>query len=568
VTSLIELRVLEGPNLYFPRAAIKLTLDISPLASAPTSTAERLARRIGLSGARPGEPDTGFRQRFALRAVARLVRAIAHESGAVRLAVRVRPTHDPHVVVVAYPWRHRVRAEEMGRAVAAVLDAVPGAGVEEAVGRAAEQVAASPEGPVPHTITPQIPVVAVTGTNGKTTTSRMIAHIARTGGKVVGWSNTDGIYLDGRLVEAGDYSGPSGAGTVLGLPGVEFAVTETARGGILLKGIGVTRNDVSVVTNVSADHLGLQGIDTLDQLAEVKAVVPRITRRRGWAVLNGDDPRVFAMRSVIRARPWVFSRDPNSPAIRETLDERGRATTVIDGWVAVLRPGADPDPLVELVEVPMTLAGLSRFNVENALAAASAALAAGIPRETVVEGLRSFRPDAEHNPGRMNLFTVPLAEPVGGAATVVIDLAHNEAGLEALLEIMAGVRAPGARLLLGLGAVGDRTDELLGRLGEIGGMGADVVAIGHKERYLRGRTREELDGLLRDGAERVGVTDVTSYDTEVECLAGLVAQARPGDVVGLMCHAQRQEVYAWIEQHGGTPDSPEDLGAKVRAATG
>jgi cyanophycin synthetase len=355
---------------------------------------------------------------------------------------------------------------------------------------------------------------------------------------------------------------------VLGLPGVEFAVTETARGGILLKGIGVTRNDVSVVTNVSADHLGLQGIDTLDQLAEVKAVVPRITRRRGWAVLNGDDPRVFAMRSVIRARPWVFSRDPNSPAIRETLDERGRATTVIDGWVAVLRPGADPDPLVELVEVPMTLAGLSRFNVENALAAASAALAAGIPRETVVEGLRSFRPDAEHNPGRMNLFTVPLAEPVGGAATVVIDLAHNEAGLEALLEIMAGVRAPGARLLLGLGAVGDRTDELLGRLGEIGGMGADVVAIGHKERYLRGRTREELDGLLRDGAERVGVTDVTSYDTEVECLAGLVAQARPGDVVGLMCHAQRQEVYAWIEQHGGTPDSPEDLGAKVRAATG
>ena len=212
MTSLIELRVLEGPNLYFPRATIKLTLDISPLASAPTATAERLARRIGLPGARPGEPDTGFRQRFALRAVARLVRAIAHESGAVRLAVRVRPTHDPHVVVVAYPWRHRERAEEMGRAVAEVLDAVPGADVEEAVGRAAEQVAASPEGALPHTITPEIPVVAVTGTNGKTTTSRMIAHIARTGGQVVGWSNTDGIYLDGALVEAGDYSGPSGAG--------------------------------------------------------------------------------------------------------------------------------------------------------------------------------------------------------------------------------------------------------------------------------------------------------------------------------------------------------------------
>ncbi|HEX3929550.1 MAG TPA: Mur ligase family protein [Nocardioides sp.] len=563
MTSLTELRVLEGPNLYFPRAAIKATLDIEGLASAPTATAERLARRIGLAGARPGEPDTGFRQRFALRAVARLVREIARESGTVRLAVRVRPTSDPHLVVVAYPWRHRERAQEMARAVADVLDAVPGEDVEWAVGRAAERVAASAEGERPHTIRPTIPVVAVTGTNGKTTTSRMIAHIARTGGKVVGWSNTDGIYLDGKLVEAGDYSGPSGAGRVLGLPGVQFAVTETARGGILLKGIGLTRNDVSVVTNVSADHLGLQGIDTLDQLAEVKAVVPRITRRGGWAVLNGDDPRVFAMRSVIHCRPWVFSRDPSSPAVRETLDAGGRATTVIDGWVAVLRPGADADPLVELVDVPMTLAGLSRFNVENTLAAASAGLAAGIARATVVEGLRSFRPDPEHNPGRMNFFTVPVD---GGEVCVVIDLAHNEAGLEALLEVMSGVRRAGTRLLLGLGAVGDRTDELIGRLGEIGGMGADVVAIGHKQHYLRGRSVEELETLLREGAERVGVHDVPAYPTEVECLAALVAQAGPGDVVGLMCHAERQQVYDWIAAHGGTADTPEQLGAKVRAA--
>ncbi|MFZ2012640.1 MAG: Mur ligase family protein [Nocardioides sp.] len=568
MTSLVELRVLEGPNLYFPRAAVKLTLDISGLASAPTSTAGRLARRIGLSGARPGEPDTGFRARFALRAVARLVREIAHESGTMRLAVRVRPTSDPHVVVVAYPWRHRTRAEEMGRAVADVLDALPAEDVEDAVGRAAERVAASADGDLPHTITPKIPVVAVTGTNGKTTTSRMIAHIGRQAGKVVGWSNTDGIYLEGELVEGGDYSGPSGAARVLALPGVQLAVTETARGGILLKGIGLTRNDVSVVTNVSADHLGQQGIDTLDQLAEVKAVVPRITRRRGWAVLNGDDPRVFAMRNVTHAHPWVFSRDPNSPAIRETLAEHGRATTVIDGWVSVLRPGADPDPLIELADVPMTLAGLSRFNVENALAAASAALAIGVPRTTVVEGLRTFLPDPEHNPGRMNIFTVPLPGPTAGEATVVIDLAHNEVGLEALLEIMDGVRRPGARLRLGLGAVGDRTDDLIGRLGEIGAMGADVVAIAQKEKYLRGRERGELDRLLRDGAERVGVTDVTSYDTEVDCLAGLVAEAGPGDVVGLMCHAQRQEVYDWIAAHGGTPDTPRRLGDKVRAAAG
>ena len=560
MTSLVELRVLEGPNLYFPRAAIKLTLDVSAIVDADTETALRLARRIGLRTSRPGDAGSGFRQRFALRAVERLVRAIATEAGSKRLAVRVRPTSDPHVLVVAFPWRNRGRAQALGSAVAHAIDALPTPALESAVGEAAREVADAEPGERPSTIVPTIPVVAVTGTNGKTTTSRMIAHVARTSGLVVGWSNTDGIYRDGVLVEAGDYSGPSGAGRALGLDGVQLAVTETARGGILLKGIGITRNDVSVVTNVTADHLGMQGIDTVDQLAEVKSVVPRTTRKSGWSVLNGDDPRVLAMRAVIAAQPWVFSRDPDSPAVREVLNAGGRATTVIDGWITVLAPGADPDPLVELVDVPMTLAGLSRFNIENVLAAASASLAVGLSRDDVVAGLTSFRPDAEHNPGRMNFFSMP------DGVSVVMDLAHNEAGLEALLEIMSGVRRPGARLLLGLGAVGDRTDELIDALGEIGAKGSDVVAIGHKARYLRGRTTDEIDALLRAGAERVGVTDIDTYPTEVECLAALVARAAPGDVVGLMCHAERQEAYDWIAAHGGNPDAPETLSAKVRAA--
>jgi cyanophycin synthetase len=559
-SALVELRILEGPNLYFPRAAVKLTLDITALSEADEATALRLARRTRLVGARPGPPGSAFRQRFAARAVARLVRALAAEAGTARLAVRARPTSDPHRLVVAFPWRHRGRAEAMGQAVAEVLDALGAPDLEEAFGRAAESVRTADQGERPRTLTPRVPVVAVTGTNGKTTTSRMIAHIARTSGLLTGWSSTDGIYVDGELVEAGDYSGPSGAGRVLAHPEVQLAVTETARGGILLKGIGVTRNDVSVVTNVSADHLGLQGIDTVDQLAEVKSVVPRITRPEGWAVLNADDPRVLAMRGVVKARPWVFSRDPGSPAIRATLDDGGRATTVLDGWLSVLAPGADPDPLVELVDVPMTLAGLSRFNVENALAAASAALAIGIAREQVVTGLRTFLPDAEHNPGRMNIFSMDHV-------TVVVDLAHNEAGLEALLEVMAGLRPPGARLLLGMGAVGDRQDDVVGRIGEIGARDADVVVIAHKDRYLRGRTVEELEELLRAGAARVGVTDVPSYPTEVDCLAALVGLARPGDVVGLMCHADREGVFAWIDAQGGTPDSPEETRAKVVAAT-
>ncbi len=566
LSSLKELRVLEGPNLYFPRAAIKLTLDISGLSSASEATAERLARRIGLKHARPGAPDTGFRQRFALRAVGRLVRAVAQESGTSRLAVRVRSTADPHQVVVAFPWAHRTRAQEMGRAIGAVLDAVPGADLESAVSAAAERVAAAEPGEAPTTLTPSVPVVAVTGTNGKTTTSRMVAHIARTHGLLVGWSNTDGIYIDGVLVEPGDYSGPSGAGRVLAHPEVQLAVTETARGGILLKGIGLVHNDVSVVTNVTADHLGQQGIDTVDQLAEVKAVVPRITRKGGWAVLNADDPRVLAMRHVIKAKPWVFSRDADSPGVRETLNDRGRATVVIDGWVSVLRANADPDPLIELVDVPMTLAGLSRFNVENTLAAASAALAIGIPRATVIEGLRTFAPDAEHNPGRMNFFSLPATDPEQGSISVVMDLAHNEAGLEALMEIMNGVRRPGGRLLLGLGVVGDRTDDLIETLGEIAARDSDVVAIGHKERYLRGRTTDELDELMRAGAARVGVTGVPAYPTEVAVMSALVGQALPGDVVGVMCHADREGCYDWIAEHGGIADDAATLAAKVRAA--
>ena len=293
----------------------------------------------------------------------------------------------------------------------------------------------------------------------------------------------------------------------------------------------------------------------------MKSVVARITRRDGWAVLNGDDPRVYAMRAVIKAQPWVFSRDPDSPAIREVLAAGGRATTVIDGWVAVLTPDSDPDPLVELVDVPMTLAGLSRFNVENTLAAASAGLAAGLPRAAVVDGLRTFLPDAEHNPGRMNFFTM-------GEVSVVMDLAHNEAGLEAMIEIMRGVRAPGRRLLLGLGAVGDRQDDLLEMLGEIAARDADVVAIGHKEKYLRGRTLEELEGLLRAGAARVGVTDIEAYPTELDSLQALLKLAEPGDVVGLMCHAERQQVYDWLASQGATADTPEQLREKVRRADG
>lgn len=232
---------------------------------------------------------------------------------------------------------------------------------------------------------------------------------------------------------------------------------------------------------------------------------------------------------------------------------------MIDGWICVLAAGGDADPLVRLVDVPMTLSGLSHFNVENALAAASAALGVGLPREAVAEGLRTFEPGPEHNPGRMNIYSL-------GEVTVVVDLAHNESGLDALLEIMNGLLAPGARILLAMGTAGDRSDELLQSLGAIAARGSDVLVIVHKLSYLRGRTTDELDRLYRAGAAEVGVEEVPSFDTEIAGLTALVGRSRPRDVIGLMCHQDRTEVDEWLRDQGGSPDSPAVLRDKVLLA--
>ena len=266
--SLVEVRLLDGPNLYFPRPAAKVTLDIGQLLELDLDEARRFATEVGLTRSRPGPAASAFRQRFAARAIAHLVRRLAIAGGAKRLAVRARPGTSVNELIVAYPWRNSARAEVLADGLAAVLDAVGDPEVADfgaVLKEAADRLAATAPGSAPRLIKPRIPVVAVTGTNGKTTTSRMLGLIAQRAGLSVGWSSTDGVYLNGELVEAGDYSGPSGAGQVLSQPGVQLAVTETARGGILLRGLGVTHTDVSVVTNVSADHLGLQGVDTIDQ---------------------------------------------------------------------------------------------------------------------------------------------------------------------------------------------------------------------------------------------------------------------------------------------------------------
>ena len=207
----------------------------------------------------------------------------------------------------------------------------------------------------------------------------------------------------------------------------------------------------------------------------------------------------------------------------------------------------------------MTLSGLSHVNVENALAAVGPGWASGLPREAVVDGLRSFAPGPADNPGRMNIYDL-------AGVTVVVDLAHNEAGVSALVEVLAGLRVDGGAVLLEMGTPGDRTDEIIRGVAELAARGADRVVIAHKEHYLRGREVDDLTALLREGAAAVGVDDVPAYPTELAGLEALLAEAQPGDAVGVMCHAQRTEIGEWLRGQGATVDAPADIRAKVLAA--
>ncbi len=564
--SLVELRVLDGPNLYFTRPAIKLTLAIPNLVALPE---ERLVGRASEAGIRtrsaalrPGPPGSDRRLRFIGRLTAHLTRLLADATGT-HLAVRARPGPETEQIVVAYPWRHRGSAEAFGHELAAlVLETLPGRrSIRAAVRAAAARIADVDPGPVPSVPEPSIPVVAVTGTNGKTTTVRLLAHLVRSAGRTVAYSSTDGVYMQDHLVESGDYSGFGGAGKALSQPGVEVAVLETARGGILLRGIGTTHNDVAVVTNVSADHLGLHGIDTLDQLAEVKSTILRITKPEGWDVINADDPRVLAMRRVSRGRPWLFSLHPDHPALRTALEESGRAITVIDGAITLLQPGREPHALVALDRVPVTLAGLSSNNVQNALAATAAALGVGLPERAVEKGLLSFVLDPETNPGRANLFELD-------GRVIVIDYAHNEAGMAGLVEVARGLRPPGKQVWLAYSAAGDRSDEIIHGMGYIAARGADHVAVCQLLHYLRGREPDDLIGRLRAGAVDGGKDpdDVPEFPDEVHALEWMLAGSKPRDVVALTALGQRAEIFEFMRTHGATRVGPSRVRALVRRA--
>jgi cyanophycin synthetase len=554
---LVELRVLDGPNLYFPRPAVKLTIAVGGWLDVPEERLETALERVGATG-RPGRPGSDQRRRTISRVAARVTWRLATASR-VRLAVRSRPGPERDQVVVAFPWRRRGAAEALGREVAPLLHEVGGRrSVDRLLAEAAERVAAAEPGDEPDVPEPEIPVVSVTGTNGKTTTVRLLAHLVRSAGRSVAYSSTDGVYRgDGELIEEGDYSGFGGAARALA-EAPDVAVLETARGGILLRGIGVMHNDVAIVTNVSEDHLGLHGIQTIDQLSEVKATITRITRADGWDVLNADDPRVLSMRRVATGRPWLCSLDPWHPAIRDTLADGGRATVPLDGWMTVL-DGSSSRPLVQLIDVPVTIAGVSRHNVMNAMQAASAALAIGLPERAVVKGLKTFVTDPERNPGRANLFELD-------GRVIVVDYAHNEAGMMGFAEICDGLRRAGAEIWLVICAAGDRTDQILHDFGYRAARGSDHLAIAELLRYLRGRERQSTIERLIAGAKDGGAVEVDVYAHELAGLQGVLARSGRGDVIGVTALGMRTEVFGWLEGAGARRLTPARVKQLVRRA--
>jgi cyanophycin synthetase len=358
-------------------------------------------------------------------------------------------------------------------------------------------------------------------------------------------------------VEAGDYSGFGGAARALAQE-PDVAVLETARGGMLLRGIGVRHNDVAVVTNVSEDHLGLHGVDTVDQLAEVKSVVTRITRTQGWDVLNADDPRVLAMRRHATGRPWLFSLDPNHPAIREALADGGRGMTVLDGHLAWIERH-ETHSLVSPIDIPITLAGISRPNLQNAMAAAAAGLAIGLPERAVVKGLKTFVLDPERNPGRANLFRIE-------GRIVVVDYAHNEAGMIGLTEVLDGLRRHGRDVWLAICTAGDRTDRILHAFAFRAAVGSDHLAIAELTHYLRGRSREDIIERLREGANDAGVEEVPTFEDELIALRTMLGDASLGDVIGVTALGMRPEIFAWLDDNGGERLGPTDVRRIVKQA--
>lgn len=401
----------------------------------------------------------------------------------------------------------------------------------------------------------RIPVALVTGTNGKTTSSRLLTHIAQGAGLSVGASSTGGITIAGAMIEDGDCTGPGAARTVLRHPDVDLAILETARGGILRRGLAVDECDVALITNVSDDHLGLFGIDDVAAMAEVKAVVAHAVRDGGTAVLGAHDEHLVALASRLHCHVTMFAshegrlygEDPAAKVMAAVRESGKRSVFTHDGAI-VKAEGKEGTTLLRVDEVPITFGGAADYNVQNALGVVGAALALGISREAIATGLRSF--DMKDNPGRGQVATVD-------GVTVLVDFGHNPEGVRAVMQLVARLRAraAGGKLTVITGSPGDRPDREIAEVARvIAEAQPDRVIVRELADYLRGRALGDVPAVFRRTLRASGLAASVFElaESEVDALDKALTSAAPGDVVALLVHVDETDVKAFLDARGAT----------------
>lgn len=372
----------------------------------------------------------------------------------------------------------------------------------------------------------RLPIIAITGTNGKTTTSRLTAHIVQSSGYKVGFTTSDGVYIQNQLMMTGDCTGPVSAQFVLKDPTVDFAVLECARGGILRNGLAFQTCDIAVVTNISADHIGLGGIDTLEQMARVKGVVPETVTRNGYAVLNADDDLVYNLRKGLDCNIALFSMDENNPRILHHCNGGGVAAVYENGYVTIMK-GNWKIRVERVTEIPITFGGKAVHNIMNTLPSVLASYLAKIDLETIKTAVKTFIPSPTQTPGRMNIFEFKNFK-------FLVDFAHNPAGLNLLCDFVNKVES--TKKVGIISGTGDRRDDDIREIGRISARNFDQIII-RQDKNMRGRTPEEIINLLVEGINEAKEKDipVEIIPKEKDAIMYAYSNATPGSFVTIMC---------------------------------
>ncbi len=366
-----------------------------------------------------------------------------------------------------------------------------------------------------------IPIIAVTGTNGKTTTTRLISHIVKNNGYRVGFTTSDGIYIQNTMLTKGDTTGPISAEFILKDPTVEFAVLETARGGILRSGLGFGQCDIGVLTNINEDHLGINDIHTLKDLTKVKRVVLDSVKKNGWCVLNADDEYSMRLINDLDARVAIFSLDEQNPFIKKFAKE-GRTTCILEEGHITIKKGDWKIRIAKVINIPITMEGKAKFMIQNVLAASLATYLHGFEIEDIANSLRTFIPSAQLTPGRLNIFKFKNFK-------VLIDFAHNPAGYEAIEDFLKNIESP--KKIGIISGVGDRRDSDIRKCGQIAGRMFDHIII-RNEKHLRGRTEEEINALVIDGIHSSGKNpSFEIIPKEMEALKHAMSLAEEGTYI-------------------------------------